>query len=151
MDLMSLVCFSISRLLKSTDFCVEQYHGKFMAILWNAGGDSISIKTNTTIGYLKESDYVEKSINLKNEKLQILKQNYNYIVSRNSSNIGWTHVEEMVIERDPELPLEVTKPYPQPLKHYKFVKGEIANLLDQTYQEINKSLCYTWHSSSRKV
>ena len=32
---------------------------KFMAILWNLGGDSISIKRNTNIGSMKESDYVE--------------------------------------------------------------------------------------------
>ena len=36
---------------------------KFMAILWNPGGDSISIKRNTPISYMKESDYVEKSQN----------------------------------------------------------------------------------------
>ena len=33
---------------------------KFMAVLWNPG-DPITIKRNTTIGYMKESDYVEKS------------------------------------------------------------------------------------------
>ena len=38
-------------------------HDKFMAILWNPGGDCISIKRNTTIDYMKESDYVEKSQN----------------------------------------------------------------------------------------
>ena len=34
-----------------------------MAILWNPGGESISIKRKTTIGYMKESDYVENSQN----------------------------------------------------------------------------------------
>ena len=34
---------------------------KFMAILQNPGGNSISIKKNATISYMKESDYVEKS------------------------------------------------------------------------------------------
>ena len=34
---------------------------KFMAVLWNPGGDSINIKRNMTIGYMKESDYVETS------------------------------------------------------------------------------------------
>ena len=34
---------------------------KFMAILWNPGGHSISIKRNMTIGYKKESEYIEKS------------------------------------------------------------------------------------------
>ena len=32
---------------------------KFMAILWNPGVDSISIKRNTTNSYMKESDYVK--------------------------------------------------------------------------------------------
>ena len=34
---------------------------KFMAITWNQGGDSISIKRKTNIRYMKESDYIEKS------------------------------------------------------------------------------------------
>ena len=32
-----------------------------MAILWNPGGESMSIKRNTTISYKIESDYVKKS------------------------------------------------------------------------------------------
>ena len=31
-----------------------------MAILWNPGGNSINIKRNTTISYMKESGYVDK-------------------------------------------------------------------------------------------
>ena len=57
-----------------------------------------------------------------------MKQNYNDIVSHHSSNIGLTHLEEMVIETDPELPPVVTKPYPLPLKLHKFVKDKIENL-----------------------
>ena len=34
---------------------------KFMAILWRSGGQSISIKNNMTIGYIKESEYIKKS------------------------------------------------------------------------------------------
>ena len=34
---------------------------KFMVVLWNPGGHSISIKKDMTIGYMKESDYIEKS------------------------------------------------------------------------------------------
>ena len=34
---------------------------KFMAILWNPGGHSISIKKNMTIGYIRELEYIEKS------------------------------------------------------------------------------------------
>ena len=36
---------------------------KFMAILWNPGGDSLSFKRNTAIDYIKESEYVKKSQN----------------------------------------------------------------------------------------
>ena len=64
------------------------------------------------------------------EKLQVLKQNYNDIVSQHSDEIGLTHLEEMVIETNPKLPPMVTKPYPLPLKHYQFVKEEIENLLE---------------------
>ena len=38
---------------------------KYMVILWNPGGDSISIKRITTIDYIKESDYIE---NFQNEQ-----------------------------------------------------------------------------------
>ena len=38
------------------------------------------------------------------EKLQVLKQNYKDIVSQYSSDIGLTHLEEMVIETNTELP-----------------------------------------------
>ena len=34
---------------------------KFMASIWSPGGHSISIKKNTTIGYIKEMEYIEKS------------------------------------------------------------------------------------------
>ena len=34
---------------------------KFIAILWNPGSESVSIKRNTTISYMKVSDYVKKS------------------------------------------------------------------------------------------
>ena len=36
-------------------------HDKFMTIIWNPGGDSISVKRNTTISYMKESDYIKIS------------------------------------------------------------------------------------------
>ena len=45
---------------------------KFMAILWNSGGDSISIKRNTSIGYMKESDFVQKSQKMNRKMLQKL-------------------------------------------------------------------------------
>ena len=33
----------------------------YMAVLWKPGGQTIISKRNTTIGYLRELDYVEKS------------------------------------------------------------------------------------------
>ena len=158
---------------------------EFMAVLLNQGGDSISIKRNTTIGYMKESDYVAKSQNeqeyigevaeiiqeklppmpeklaftfhhnfypkpnaqLENaiildetkKKLQVLKENYNDIVSQHSSNIGLTYLEEMVIETDLELPPVATRPYHLPLKHHKIVKEEIGNLLEARLTERSMS------------
>ena len=38
------------------------------------------------------------------DKLQILKQNYNNIVNQHSSDIGLTHLENIVIKTNPELP-----------------------------------------------
>ena len=49
-----------------------------------------------------------------NEKLQVLTQNYNDIVSKHNSNIGLTHLEEMVIETGPKLPPVAHKLYPLP-------------------------------------
>ena len=62
--------------------------------------------------------------------MQVFKQNYNDIVSQHSSNVGLTHLEEMVTETDAELPPAVSKPCYLPLKHHKFVKEEIGNLLE---------------------
>ena len=55
------------------------------------------------------------------QKLLTLQQNYDDIVSKHSSDIGLTHLEEMAIETDPNLPLVTSKPYPLPLKHHKFI------------------------------
>ena len=64
------------------------------------------------------------------KKLQVWKQKYNGIVSQNSSNIGLTHLEEMVMKMNPELPPVATELYPLPLKHHKFIKEEMENLLE---------------------
>ena len=34
----------------------------FIIALWNGGSHKITLKRNTTIGYVKESDYIEKHI-----------------------------------------------------------------------------------------
>ena len=64
------------------------------------------------------------------QKLQVLQQDYADIVSIYSSDIGLIHLEEMTIETDPNIPPDMSKPYPLPLKHYKFIKEEIENLLE---------------------
>ena len=49
-------------------------------------------------------------------RLQELEQDYNDIVSQHSSDIGLTHLEEVTIETDPDLPPVASKPYPLSLK-----------------------------------
>ena len=51
------------------------------------------------------------------QKLLDVHQKYDDITSKHSSNIGLTHLEEMKIDTDPNLPLLQVKPYPLPLKH----------------------------------
>ena len=36
-------------------------HSVYMAVLWNPGAQPILLKQNTTIGYAKESDYMENA------------------------------------------------------------------------------------------
>ena len=64
------------------------------------------------------------------QKLQLLKEDYDDIVSKHSSDIRLTHLEEMTIETDLELPPIASKPYPLPPKHHKLIKEEIKNLLE---------------------
>ena len=60
--------------------------------------------------------------------LKRLDKNYKYynqncddIVSKHSSDIRFNHLEEMTIDTDLSLHPIMSKPYPLPLKHYKFV------------------------------
>ena len=64
------------------------------------------------------------------QKLIDLQQKYDDIISKHSSDIGLTHLEEMKIYIDPNLPPVASKPYPLPLKYHNFVKEEIENLLE---------------------
>ena len=73
---------------------------------------------------------MQKSQREHNIKLQILKQDYDDIVSKHSNDIRLAHLEEITIETDPELPPVVSKPYPLLLNHQKLVKVEIENLLE---------------------
>ena len=60
-------------------------------------------------------------------KLQVLKQSCNDIVSQHSSDIGLTHLEDMIIIWDHELSPVASKPYPLPLKHHKFERKKSKN------------------------
>ena len=64
------------------------------------------------------------------QKLLILQQNYDGIVRKHSSDNGLTHLEEMTIDTDQNFSPVVRKPYLLPLKHHKFVKDDIENLLE---------------------
>ena len=64
------------------------------------------------------------------QKLQVLQQDYDDIVGRHSIDIRLTHLEEMTIDTNPNLHPVMSEPYPLPLKHHKFVKEEIENLLE---------------------
>ena len=63
------------------------------------------------------------------QQLGTLLQEFSDIMSKISSDIGLTHLEEMVLHTEPGSIPVVSKPYSFPLKHCKFVKKELANLL----------------------
>ena len=62
--------------------------------------------------------------------LEALLQEFSDIISKSSSDIGLTHLKEMVLHTEPGSIPVVSKPYSLPLKHHKFVKEEITNLLE---------------------
>ena len=160
----------------------DRLPGKFTAAFWNWDSHTISLKQNTTIWCVKESDYIEKlmiehsdhitevteisheklltmpkksafmfhhsfypkpKIDLEGatipqetqKKLETLKQDYDNVISEHGSGIGLTHLEEMRLETDPELPLVTRTPYPLPLKYHSFVKEEIKNLFEGQFVE----------------
>ena len=63
-------------------------------------------------------------------KLLTLQQNYDDIVSKHSSDIGHTHLEEMTIDTYPNLPPVMNKPDLLPHNYDKFAKEEIDILLE---------------------
>ena len=74
---------------------------------------------------LKDADISQET----RQKLQALQQNFDDIVSKHSSDIRLIHLEEMTFDKDPNFPPIMRIPYQLPLKHYRFVKEEIKNLL----------------------
>ena len=51
------------------------------------------------------------------------------IISKDSMDISLTHLEEMVLPTEPGAAPVASKPYDLPLKHHKFVKEELMNLV----------------------
>ena len=51
-------------------------------------------------------------------------------MSKSSSDVGLTHLEEMVPHTKPGNILVLSKPYSLPMKNHKFIKEELANLLE---------------------
>ena len=51
-------------------------------------------------------------------------------MSKSSSDTGLTHLKEMVLHTEPGSMPVASKPYSLPLKHHKFVKEELTNLLE---------------------
>ena len=96
---------------------------------------------------LKDADISKET----RQKVLILQHNYDDIVSKHSSDIRLTHLEEMKIDTNPNVPPVASKPYPLPLKHHKFMKEEIKKFIrSRTNRKINESLCITHYRSPRK-
>ena len=88
---------------------------------------------------LEDTDITQET----RQKLLDLQQKYDDIISKQSSNIRRTHLEEMEIDTHPNLPPVTSKPYPLPLKQHKFIKEEIKNFLEAGLIERSKSLYAT--------
>ena len=64
------------------------------------------------------------------QHVQELLQEFSDIMAKSSSDIGLTHLKEMVLHTEPGSIPVASKPYSLPLKHHKFVKEELTNLLE---------------------
>ena len=65
------------------------------------------------------------------QQLEALLQGFSDIMSKSSSDIGLTHLKEMVLHTEPGSIPVVSKPYLLHLKYHKFVKEEITYLLEE--------------------
>ena len=63
------------------------------------------------------------------QQLNDLLEQFSDIMSKNSTDIGLTHLEGMVLPTEPGVGPVASKPYDLSLKHHKFVK-ELTNLLE---------------------
>ena len=64
------------------------------------------------------------------QQLETLVKEFSDIMSKSSSDIGLTHLKEMVLHTEPRSIPVASKPSLFSLKHCKFVKEELTNLLE---------------------
>ena len=64
------------------------------------------------------------------KQLETLLEDFSDIMSKTSSDISLTCLEEMVLHMKPGSIPVASKPYSLPLKHHKFIKEELTNLLE---------------------
>ena len=64
------------------------------------------------------------------QQLNDLLEEFSNIMSKDSQDIGLTHLEEMVLPTEPGVSPVASKLHGLPLKHHKFVKEELTNLLE---------------------
>ena len=60
------------------------------------------------------------------QQLKALLQEFSDIMSKSSSDIGLTHLKEMVLHTEPGSIPVVSKPSLLPLNHHEFVKEELT-------------------------
>ena len=75
------------------------------------------------------------------QQLYDLLEEISYIMLKNSMDISLTHLEEIVLPTEPGATPVVSQPYDLPLKHHKFVKEELMNLLEAGLIERSLSPC----------
>ena len=63
--------------------------------------------------------------NKSKQQLNGLLEEFSHIMSKNSKDIGLTHLEEMVLPTEPGAAPVASKLYALPLKHHKFIKEEL--------------------------
>ena len=64
------------------------------------------------------------------QQLNDLLEKFFHLTSKNSTDIGLTHLEEVVLLKEPGAAPVASKPYDSFLKHHTFVKEELTNLLE---------------------
>ena len=64
------------------------------------------------------------------QQLETLLEEFSDIMSKSSSDIGLTYLKEMVLHMKPGSIPMASKPYSLLLKHHKFIKEELTNLLE---------------------